>query len=305
MLTKLRDNSFQGLPALLSVVVFAAMSLPLLAQAPPSADTFVSSSTAKTNYGSSIALVVGSGTTSYVRFNLAGIPAGSSISKATLRLYVDAVAKNGTFDVYQLNSSWAENTLTYNTPPPPLGTSVTNGTGVSITTASWNQFLLIDITALAQGWVNGTIPNYGVALALTSGSSGSFSVDSKESLLTGNGPELEIAFTSGTGPQGPQGPAGPTGPQGPQGVAGAVGPTGPTGATGSQGATGAAGPKGDTGATGPQGSTGPSGPQGAPGAQGPQGGIGAQQVLAKYLGIEGEGSRNVIVPIKLTVNSEL
>jgi hypothetical protein len=237
----------------------ALLSLPLLAQAPPSADTFVSSSTAKTNYGSSIALVVGSGTTSYVRFNLAGIPAGASISKATLRLYVDAVAKAGTFDVYQLNSSWAENTLTYNTPPPPLGTSVTNGTGVSITTASWNQFLLIDITALAQGWVSGTIPNNGVALALTSGSSGSFSFDSKESLLTGNGPELEIAFNSGTGPQGPQGPIGPAGP------------------TGSQGATGAAGPKGDTGATGPQGSTGPAGPmgpQGIPGAQGPQGAIG-------------------------------
>jgi len=231
----------------------ALAAQPLLAQAPPSADTFVSSSTAKTNYGSSIALVVCQGSTSYVQFNLAGIPAGASISKATLRLYVDAVAKAGKFDVYQLNSSWAENTLTYNTPPPPLGISVTNGTGVSITTANWNQFLLIDITALAQGWVNGTIPNNGVALALTSGSSGSFSFDSKESLLTGNGPELEIAFNSGTGPQGPQGPAGPVGPQGPQGTAGA------------------AGPKGDTGATGPQGSSGPSGPQGAPGAQGPQG----------------------------------
>jgi hypothetical protein len=31
----------------------------------------------------------------------------------------------------------------------------------------------------------------------------------------------------------------------------------------------------------------------------------AQQVLAKDLGVEGEGSHNVIVPIKLTVNSEL
>ncbi len=237
----------------------ALLSLPLLAQAPPTADTFVSSTTPKVNYGSSIALVVGQGSTSYVQFNLAGIPAGASISKATLRLYVDAVAKAGTFDVYQLNSGWTENTLTYNTPPPPLGLSVTNGTGVSITTASWNQFLLIDITALAQGWVNGTIPNNGVALALTSGSSGSFSFDSKESLLTGNGPELEIAFNSGTGPQGPQG---------------TTGAVGPAGATGAQGATGAAGPKGDTGATGPQGSTGPSGSQGAPGAQGPQGAIG-------------------------------
>jgi hypothetical protein len=238
---------------------------PLFAQVPPSADTFVSSSTPKTNYGPAIALVVGQGSTSYVRFNIAGVPAGSSISKATLRLYVDAVAKAGTFDVYQLNSSWAENTLTYNTPPPPLGLSVTNGTGVSITTASWNQFLLIDITALAQGWVNGTIPNNGVALALTSGSSGSFSFDSKESLLTGNGPELEIAFNSGTGPQGP---AGPTGPQGPQGTTGAVGPTGATGATGSQGATGlqgAPGPLGPMGLTGAQGLQGVAGPQGAAG----------------------------------------
>jgi Collagen triple helix repeat (20 copies) len=246
----------------------ALLSLPLLAQAPPSADTFVSSSTPKINYGSTIALAVGPGTTTYVRFNLAGIPAGASISKATLRLYVDAVGKPGNFDVYQLNSGWAENTLTYNTPPPPLGLSVTNGTGVSITTANWNQFLLIDITALAQGWVNGTIPNNGVALALTSGSSGSFSFDSKESLLTGNGPELEIAFNSGTGPQGAQGPAGPVGPQGPKGVAGAVGPTGPTGATGAQGATGlqgAQGPLGPMGLTGAQGLQGVAGPQGAAG----------------------------------------
>ncbi len=247
------------------LLLVALAAQPLLAQAPPSADTFVSSSTAKTNYGSSIALVVCQGSTSYVRFNLAGIPAGSSISKATLRLYVDAVAKNGTFDVYQLNSSWSENTLTYNTPPPPLGTSVTNGTGVSITTASWNQFLLIDVTALAQGWVNGTIPNNGVALALTSGSSGSFSFDSKESLLTGNGPELEIAFTSSTGPQGPPGPVGPAGPQGPQGTTGAVGPTGATGSQGATGLQGAQGPLGPMGLTGAQGLQGVAGPQGAAG----------------------------------------
>ena len=86
-------NAFRCLPWL------ALLSLPLLAQAPPSADTFVSSSTPKINYGPAIALVVGSGTTSYVQFNLAGIPAGASISKATLRLYVDAVAKAGKLDV--------------------------------------------------------------------------------------------------------------------------------------------------------------------------------------------------------------
>jgi hypothetical protein len=66
------------------------LAVPVLAQAPPSGDTFASSATPKLNYGSSIILAVAPGTNSYVKFNLAGIPAGASISKATLRLYVDA-----------------------------------------------------------------------------------------------------------------------------------------------------------------------------------------------------------------------
>jgi hypothetical protein len=202
-----------------------------VAQAPPSQDTFVTNVFPKTNYGAAISLVVGQGTTSYVQFNLSGIPAGATIDKATLRLYVDAVGAKGSFDVYQLNSAWSENTLTYNTPPPALGTSATNGHGIVVTAASVNQFLLIDITPLVQSWVNGATPNNGVALSLTS-AAGSFSFDSKESLLTANGPELEIALMS-QGPQGIQGPAGPTGLQGPQGIQGiqglpgAQGPPGP------------------------------------------------------------------------------
>jgi hypothetical protein len=242
-----------GAIVFLNLLTVLMLAMSLVAQAPPSGDTFVSSATPKLNYGPSIILAVASGTNSYVKFNLSAIPAGASISKATLRLYVDAVEKNGTFDVYQLNGSWSEGTLTYNTPPPALGASATGGHPLSITSASCNQFLLIDITPLAQGWLNGTVPNQGVALALTSGSSGAFSFDSKESLLTGNGPELEIAFNSDTGPQGPAGPAGP---QGLQGITGAQGSVGPQGLQGPQGVPG---PMGLTGATGPVGPPGSSG----------------------------------------------
>jgi collagen triple helix repeat protein len=247
---------------LLLCSMFAA---PLLAQAPPAADTFVSSATPKVNYGGGISLVVGSGTTAYVRFNLGGIPAGSSISKASLRLYVDVVAKSGSFDVYQVNSSWSESTLTYNSPPPVLGTSVTGNQPIAVSATSGNQFLLIDITALAQGWLNGSIANNGVALGLTS-SSGSFAFDSKESLLTGNGPELEFVMGGGAGSQGPPGATGPVGQQGISGL------TGPTGATGPQGIQGAQGPAGPAGVTGGQG---PMGPPGIAGAQGPVGPSGA------------------------------
>jgi len=215
------------------------LSMSLVAQAPPSQDTFASSATPKVNYGPSIALVVGPGSTSYVQFNLSGVPAGAIVSKATLRLYVDAVATKGSFDVYQLNSAWSENTLTYNTPAPALGASATGGHPVAIGAGSNNQFLLIDITSLAQGWVNGTIPNNGVALALTT-AAGTFSFDSKESLLTGNGPELELAFVS-PGPQGPVGAQGIPGPQGLQGIQGLAGLTGPPGIDGAIGPRGTPG----------------------------------------------------------------
>jgi hypothetical protein len=273
------DQMFKkwSLRAVLGSLLGVVLSLPLFGQAPPAADTFVSSATPKLNYGPSISLLVGPGTTSYAQFNLSSIPASATVSKATLRLYVDAVSGSGTLDVFQVTSSWTENKVTYSTRPTQQSVSAIVGSSIPITSASYNLFLLIDITPLAQGWLNGTIPNNGVALSLTSGS-GTFSIDSKESLLTGNGPELEIALASGTGPQGAAGPAGPQGPVGPAGVIGPQGPqgsAGPAGAIGPQGATGAAGAIGATGAQGPAGATGAIGPQGPAGAQGPKGDTGA------------------------------
>ena len=219
---------------LTSLLVLAPPSL--LSQAtPPSADTFVSSVTPKTNYGPSIILVVQQGATAYMQFNLSTLPSGAHVSKAMLRLYVDGVLRPGSFDVYQLNNSWSENTLTYNTPPPALGTSATGGSPISVASSSMNQFLLVDITSTVQGWVGGTLANNGVALAVAGDNKGIFSFDSKESLLTGNGPELEIVLD---GPAGPQGQQGPQGLQGPQGIPGAQGLQGDAGLPGAQGPPG-------------------------------------------------------------------
>jgi hypothetical protein len=261
----------------LGLLLGIVLSLPLFGQAPPSGDTFVSSVTPKLNYGSGISLLVGPGTTSYLQFNLSGIPAGATLSKVSLRLYVDAVIGSGSIDIYQVNKSWNESTLTFNTPAPALGVSATGGNPRSITSASCNQFLLIDITSLAQGWVKGTIPNDGVAIALSSGS-GTFSFDSKESLLTGNGPELEIVMGGGAGPQGPAGPQGlqgTTGATGAPGATGAMGPAGPVGPIGAAGPAGVAGTQGPAGVQGPIGLTGAQGPIGPTGAQGAKGDTGA------------------------------
>src|SRR5689334_9725814 len=150
-LLAVRPMRFRNLAAAL---LFCTVAFQLMAQAPPSQDTFVTSAYPRVNYGAGISLLVGQGTTSYIQFNLSGLPAGTTVSKATLQLYVDAVAANGAFDVYQLNSNWAESTLTYSTPPPALGISATGNRPTGVRTTNLNQFLLIDITPLAQAWVN-------------------------------------------------------------------------------------------------------------------------------------------------------
>jgi hypothetical protein len=247
------------------------LSVAALAQsAPPSADTYSNSSHADTgvNYGSAILLVVQTGgNNAYLQFNLKTVPTGATVSKATLRLFVDALVTSGSFDVYQLNKSWTETTLTYSN-APPLGISATGGHPVAVSQV--NQFVLVDITSLVQGWQSGTIANNGIALAMTT-SSGSFSFDSKESIFTAHQPELEIVLNAPAGATGPQGPQGP---QGLTGSTGAIGPVGPIGPKGDTGAQGTQGPTGNTGATGPIGATGTAGNTGAAGPVGPIGPIG-------------------------------
>ena len=180
--------------AVIVLAFFSIISLSSYAQAPPSADSYVTASQPAANFGNSSLLPVQAGTNSYVRLNLGALPANANVAKATLRLYVNAVAAPGSFDVYQVDGPWTERGLTW-AHVPPLGGSATGGRPVSIAAASLNQFILIDVTPLVQGWLNGSIPNYGVALVL-SGSNGSFSFDSKESSGTGHQPELEVIFAN-------------------------------------------------------------------------------------------------------------
>jgi hypothetical protein len=254
--TKFGNGSRRSRNRLLCVLGIFAVQLLLLSallraqQAPVSADTFVNRTYPNANYGASQYFEVGSATTSYLRFNLSDIPSGPSVAKATLRLFINNEIANGQFDVYDLppNPVWTEGGLKYNTPPPSLGPSATNGNPINVTPASVDNFLLVDITPTVQRWLSDPSSNNGIALALV-GSPSNFLVifDSKESTTDSHEPELEIVLNGPAGPQGPIGPQGLSGPIGPQGLAG---PQGAAGATGAQG---------------PAGPTGPQGPQGPPG----------------------------------------
>ena len=163
------------------MLLFVILSALARAQVVVTDDANTSSFQPKSNYGSSIALIVCSGSNTYLKFSFANLGSGvtsANVSKATLVLYTDFVLTSGTMDVYQVNGSWSEGAITWNT-APTLGTKLFSA--VSVTKAG---FLSLDLTSTVQSWLNGTLTNNGIALVPTSGSGISVSFDSKENILT-------------------------------------------------------------------------------------------------------------------------
>jgi hypothetical protein len=163
-------------------------------QLTPSQDAYTSTADPTTNYGAKTLLDVESSQTTYIQFNLSSIPSGytsADITKATLKLYVNAVTTAGSFNVDFVNGTWSEATITADN-APALGTTIQ--ASVPLATADKNQYILIDITAAVQAWLSGTA-NDGVALVGNSPVNATF--DSKESTTTSHPPELDIVFAGG------------------------------------------------------------------------------------------------------------
>ncbi len=167
------------------------------AQITLSGDSYTNTATPTTNFGAKALLDVESASqTSYIQFDLSSIPAGytgSNVTKATLKLYVNAVTKAGSFNVDYINGTWAEATIDANN-APALGSTI--AASVPLTTMDKNQYILIDVTSAVQAWLNGTA-NDGIALVGNSPLNASF--DSKESTSTSHAAELDIVFASGNG----------------------------------------------------------------------------------------------------------
>lgn len=154
-------------------------------------DAYTSSATPGTNHGGSAVLNIGPNSKAYLDFNLATLPSGlngSNVSKATLILYVDAMANPGTFDAYQLTTPWSESTITYNN-APALGGQILGG--VSVSRAG---FIVADVTSAVQAWMNGTQTNNGFALVPSPGSSIRVSFDSKENSRTSHVAQLSLVL---------------------------------------------------------------------------------------------------------------
>src|ERR1035438_9412945 len=165
-------------------------------QLTPSGDAYTNTAAPTTNYGAKTLLDVESSQTTYIQFNLSSIPSGytsADVTKATLKLYVNAATTAGSFNVDYVNGTWSESTITANN-APALGTTI--AASVPLIAADKNQYILVDVTTAVQAWLSGT-PNDGIALVANSPLNASF--DSKENTTTSHPAELDIVFAVGGG----------------------------------------------------------------------------------------------------------
>src|ERR1700721_2654986 len=128
----------------LALVLFLSLfaGTPAYAQITPLGDSYTDPADPTTNNGAKTLLDVDGATQiGYIQFNLSSIPAGASVSQATLKLYINAVTTAGSFNVDYVNGAWSESTITSNL-APALGATIVSS--VPITTADKNQYILIN-----------------------------------------------------------------------------------------------------------------------------------------------------------------
>ena len=121
----------------LFAVLLSVLATSGLAQVTPSDDSYTLTGSPTVNFGAKTTLLVESaGATTFVRFDLSGIPStvtGAMVAKATLKIYVGTVTTAGSFNVDLVTSTWAENTITANN-APTLGSAIASA--VPVTTAT-------------------------------------------------------------------------------------------------------------------------------------------------------------------------
>ncbi len=179
----------------LMMTITTTMTTSAYAQITPLGDSYTNTADPTTNYGAKTLLDVDGATQiTYIQFNLASVPATASVSQATLKLYVNTVSTAGSFNVDYVSGAWSESTIDASN-APALGAAIASG--VAITTADKNQYILINVTSAVQAWLSGSETNEGLALVANGSFDATF--DSKENTTTSHPAELDIAFAGGDG----------------------------------------------------------------------------------------------------------
>jgi hypothetical protein len=177
-------------------------------------DNWMHSSAATTNYGTND---WGNGIGSYagtkrslIKFNVSTIPSAATVTSAKLQLKITAADASRTIEAFQVLRAWTQLGSTWNNYASGLTwtTAGCSGSGTdrastaagsfSVTTASPGTWVEITLpNSLVQGWVNGTITNYGLLLKATVETSGETRYAAENRTTTTDRPKLIIEYTGG------------------------------------------------------------------------------------------------------------
>lgn len=164
-----RDGGNPSFPRL--VVTYQTEGSPMML--PAEMDTWVNEALPSNNYGAVDYLRTnydgaGTGTRAYVllKFDTSDLPSNITVVSATLELYsminrTQSTASNPLLfgeDIYPdtVRSSWDEMSVTWNSKPVAYGDDPPSPYALG-----WMEW---DVTTAAQGWVSGTLTNYGIQL---------------------------------------------------------------------------------------------------------------------------------------------
>jgi large repetitive protein len=128
-------------------------SSPSTVTASANIDSWIDQGSPSNNFGSDQILKVKRETGSkamraLLRFTLPAVPAGCSVTAATLRLYAASAATGQTLQALRINAGWTENGVTWSNQPATTGTAAT-----TTSVAGWNQWT---VTTHVQGMYSGT-----------------------------------------------------------------------------------------------------------------------------------------------------
>jgi hypothetical protein len=133
-----------------------------------SEDTHVDQATPNANFALDNRLRVkpaaGDQKRSLVRFDLSAIPPGYTVQSASASFYV-RTNDNRPVSLHRITAAWSENAATWNN----SASAYEPAASASFTPSVNRQYVTVDITALANGWVTGSYPNYGLMLIAASG----------------------------------------------------------------------------------------------------------------------------------------
>lgn len=167
------------------------------------ADTDIYEGAQNVNYATSIYIVAGRDIAGkqdkiLIRFDLSGLPAGATISSATLRLNLVGTSGTGTFNIglYKIIKSWVETTATWSNFSSGGNYDSTQQavTSVALGSSGFKEWTVS--VALVNGWLAMPSQNYGLALVFESSTKGpDYQFASKENLTAASRPQLVINYT--------------------------------------------------------------------------------------------------------------